>query len=70
MSLWHQVPNNRSLVIWIWAAKQEPDRLILTLSMTSLAKSKNELIRKHYKLFTKFTNEISFFKLNEVWIKH
>jgi len=28
--------------------------------------SKNGLIRKHFKIFAKFTNEISFDKLNEV----
>jgi len=28
--------------------------------------SKNKLIRKHFKIFVKFTNEISFDKFNEV----
>jgi len=28
--------------------------------------STNELIRKHFKLYSKFTNAISFDKLNEV----
>ena len=28
--------------------------------------SKNKLIRKHFKIFVKFTNKISFDKLNEV----
>ena len=46
---------------------RERDRLILTVSKTDIWPiSKNELIRKHFKLFTKFTNEISFDKLNEV----
>jgi len=39
----------------------------LTVSKTDVwPVSENELIRKHYKLFIKFTNEISFDKLNEV----
>ena len=46
---------------------KERDTLILTVSKTDVwPTSKNELIRKHYKLFIKFTNEISFDKLNEV----
>ena len=46
---------------------KERDRLILTVSKADLWPiSKNELIRKHYKLFTRFTKEISFDKLNEV----
>jgi hypothetical protein len=50
---------------------KERDRLILTVSKTDIwLTSKNELIRKHYKLFTKFTNEISFDKLNELSINH
>ena len=45
----------------------ERDRLIFTVSKTDVwPVSKNELIRKHFKLFAKFTNGISFDRLNEV----
>jgi len=46
---------------------KERDRLILTVSKTDVwTIRKNKLIRKHFKLYAKFTNEISFDKLNEV----
>jgi hypothetical protein len=67
MSLWHQLPNKDHLLMECELLNKERDRLILTLSKTGVWPiSKNELIRKYYKLFTKFTNEISFDKLNEV----
>jgi hypothetical protein len=46
--------------------KKERDNLISTVLMTDVWPiSKNRLIRKHFKIFAKFTNEI-FDKLNEV----
>jgi len=46
---------------------KESDRLILTVSKTDFWPiSKNELIRKYFKLFAKLTNENSFDKLKEV----
>jgi hypothetical protein len=45
----------------------ERDILISTVSKKDIWPiSKNKLIRKHYKIFAKFTNEIYFDKLNEV----
>jgi hypothetical protein len=46
---------------------KERDSLISTVLKTDVWPiSKNTLIRKHFKIFVKFTNEISFDKLNEV----
>ena len=46
---------------------KERDRLISTVLKTHVWPiSKNNLIRKHLKIFVKFTNEISFDKRNEV----
>ena len=46
---------------------KERDRLKSTASKTNVwPKSKSDLIRKHYKVFTKFMNEIPFDKLNVV----
>jgi hypothetical protein len=43
------------------------DSLISTVLKTDVwPVSKNTLIRKHLKIFVKFTNKISFDKLNEV----
>jgi len=43
------------------------DSLISTVLKTDVWPiSKNKLIRRHFKIFVKFTNEISFDKLNEV----
>jgi hypothetical protein len=43
------------------------DNLISTVSKTDVwPVSKNKLIRKNFKMFTKFSNQISFDKLNEV----
>jgi hypothetical protein len=46
---------------------KERDSLISTVLQTDVWPiSKETLIRKHFKIFVKFTNEISFDKLNEV----
>jgi hypothetical protein len=46
---------------------KERDQLISTILKTDVWPiSKNKLIRKHFKIFAKFTNEISFDKLNEM----
>jgi hypothetical protein len=46
---------------------KERDNLISTVLKTDVWPiSKNKLIRKHYKIFAKFTKQISFDKLNEV----
>jgi hypothetical protein len=46
---------------------KERDNLISTVLKTDVwPVSKNKLIRKHFKIFAKFTNEISFDKLSEV----
>jgi hypothetical protein len=46
---------------------KERDSLLSTVLNTGVwPTSKNELIRKHYKIFAKFTDEISFDKQNEV----
>jgi len=46
---------------------KERDSLKSSLLKTDIwPTSKNRLIRKHFKIFAKFTNEISFDKLNEV----
>jgi hypothetical protein len=46
---------------------KERDSLISTVLKTDVwPLSKNALIRKHYKIFAKFTNEIAFDKINEV----
>jgi len=46
---------------------KERDSLISTVLKTDVwSISKKKLIRKHFKIFVKFTNEISFDKLNEV----
>ena len=46
---------------------KERDSLISTVLQTDVWPiSKKTLIRKHFKIFVKFTNEISFDKLNEV----
>jgi len=46
---------------------KERDSLISTVLKTDVWPiSKNKLIKKHFKIFVKFTNEISFDKLNEV----
>jgi hypothetical protein len=46
---------------------KERGNLISTVLKTDVwPMSKNKLIRKHYKIFAKFTNEISFDKLKEV----
>ena len=48
---------------------KERDSLISTVLKTAVWPiSKNNLIRKHLKIFVKFTNEISFDKLNEVFL--
>jgi hypothetical protein len=45
---------------------KERDSLISTVLQTDIWPiSKETLIRKHFKIFVKFTNEISFDKLNE-----
>jgi hypothetical protein len=46
---------------------KERDSLISTVLQTDVwPTSKGTLIRKHFKIFVKFTNEICFDKLNEV----
>ena len=46
---------------------KERDSLISTVLKTDVWQiSKNKLIRKHLKIFVKFTNKISFDKLNKV----
>jgi hypothetical protein len=46
---------------------KERDSLISTVLKTDVWPiSKNELIRKYYKIFAKFTNDVAFDKLNEV----
>jgi hypothetical protein len=46
---------------------KERDNSVSTVLKTDVWPiSKNKLIRKHFKIFDKFTNEISFDKLNEV----
>jgi hypothetical protein len=46
---------------------KERDSLISTALQTDVwSISKETLIRKHFKIFVKFTNEFSFDKLNEV----
>jgi len=46
---------------------KERDSLISTVLQTDVwPVSKKTLIRKYFKIFVKFTNEISFNKLNEV----
>jgi len=46
---------------------KERDSLISTVLKTDFwPKSKETIIRKHFKVFVKFTNEISFNKLHEV----
>jgi len=46
---------------------KDRDSLISTVLKTDVWPiSKNKLIMKHFKVFVKFTNEISFDKLNEV----
>jgi hypothetical protein len=46
---------------------KDRDNLISAVLKTDVWQiSKNKLIRKHFRIFTKFTNEISFDKLNEV----
>ena len=46
---------------------KERDSLTSTVLKTDIWPiSKNKLIRKHFKIFVKFTNEISFDKLTEV----
>jgi hypothetical protein len=46
---------------------KERDSLISTVLQSDVwPVSKEALIRKHFKIFVKFTNEISFDKLNEV----
>jgi len=46
---------------------KERDNLISTLLKTDVwPTSKDKLIRKHFKIFAKFTNEISFDKFNGV----
>jgi len=45
---------------------KERDNLISTVLKTDVWPiSKDKLIRKHFKIFPKFTNELSFDKLNE-----
>jgi ribonuclease HI len=47
---------------------KERDNLILTVLKADIWPiSRNKLIRKHFKTFAKFTNDISFDKLNEVY---
>jgi hypothetical protein len=46
---------------------KERDSLISTVLQTDVWPiSKETLVRKHFKIFVKFSNEISFDKLNEV----
>jgi hypothetical protein len=46
---------------------KERDSLISTVLKTDVwSIIKNALIRKHFKIFAKFPNEISFHKINEV----
>jgi hypothetical protein len=46
---------------------KERDKLISTILKTDVWPiNKNKLIRKHFKTFAKFTNEISFDELNEM----
>jgi len=46
---------------------KERDSLTSTVLKTDIWPiSKHKLIKKHFKIFVKFTNEISFDKLNEV----
>ena len=46
---------------------KERDNLISAVLKTDVWPiSKDKLIRKHFKIFAKFTNEMSFDKLNEV----
>ena len=67
MSLWHQGPKIDHLLYECELLNKERDSLKSTVLKTDIWPiSKNRLIRKHFKIFAKFTNEISFDKLIEV----
>ena len=63
MYVWHSGPNDRPLIECELLRKERNVLTTNVLKTNVWPISKSELIRKHFKAFFKFTNEILFDKL-------